>query len=81
METAASAEAPLGAMAELVTDFVIEAEVTAKIGAETYERNEQWRASHAGGWHRLLPHCLSYKSSDVKWWRRSQMRPTKGTDE
>ena len=34
IETATSAEDPLRAMAELLTDFVMEAEVTAKVGAE-----------------------------------------------
>ena len=38
METAASAEDPLRAMAELMTDFLMEAEVAAKIGAEAGER-------------------------------------------
>src|SRR5271169_2040851 len=38
METAGSAEDPLRAMAELLTDFVMEAEVTAKVGAEADER-------------------------------------------
>jgi len=38
METAESAEDPLRAMAELLTDFVMEAEVTAKVGAEANER-------------------------------------------
>jgi hypothetical protein len=41
METASSAEDTLRAMAELLTDFVIEAEVTAKVGAEPHERSEQ----------------------------------------
>ena len=34
METAGSAEDPLRAMAELITDFLMEAEVTGKVGAE-----------------------------------------------
>lgn len=38
METAGSAEDPLRAMAELLTDFVMESEVTAKVGAEANER-------------------------------------------
>jgi transposase-like protein len=38
IETAGSAEDPLRAMAELLTDFVMEAEVTAKVGAEANER-------------------------------------------
>ena len=34
METASGAEDPLRAMAEMITDFMMEAEVTAKVGAE-----------------------------------------------
>lgn len=48
METASTAEDPLRAMAELLTDFVMEAEVTAKIGAEAHERSEQ-RTTHRNG--------------------------------
>jgi len=33
------AEDPLRALAEILTDFLIEAEVTAKIGAEPHERS------------------------------------------
>jgi putative transposase len=39
VETASAAEDPLRAMARLVTDFLMEAEVTAKIGAEPHERS------------------------------------------
>jgi len=38
MATATSAEDPLRAMAELLTDFAMEAEVTAKVGAAAHER-------------------------------------------
>lgn len=48
METAASAEDPLRAMAELLTDFVMEAEVTAKVGAEVHERSAE-RTTHRNG--------------------------------
>jgi putative transposase len=46
--TAGSAEDPLRAMAELVTDFLMEAEVTAKVGAEPHERSEE-RTTHRNG--------------------------------
>ena len=49
MEKASSAEDPLRAMAELLTDFVMEAEVTAKVGAEAYERGEQ-RSTQRNGY-------------------------------
>jgi transposase-like protein len=39
VETAKAAEDPLRAMAEMITDFVMEAEVSAKIGAEPHERS------------------------------------------
>ncbi len=48
METASSGEDPLRAMAELLTDFVMEAEVTAKVGAEAHERSEE-RTTHRNG--------------------------------
>src|SRR5580658_4637403 len=48
METAGSAEDPLRAMAELLTDFVMEAEVTAKVGAEVHERSAE-RTTHRNG--------------------------------
>jgi transposase-like protein len=47
-ETASSAEDPLRAMAELLTDFVMEAEVTAKVGAEVHERSAE-RTTHRNG--------------------------------
>lgn len=40
VEAAAKAEDPIRAMAEMITDFVMEAEVTAKIGAEPHQRSE-----------------------------------------
>src|SRR5271169_3248760 len=39
VEAANAAEDPLRAMAEMITDFVMEAEVSAKIGAEPHERS------------------------------------------
>src|SRR5438105_3032112 len=48
VDTASNAEDPLRAMAELLTDFVMEAEVTAKIGAEPHERNAE-RTTHRNG--------------------------------
>jgi putative transposase len=47
-EVASSAEDALRAMAELLTDFVMETEVTAKVGAELHERSEQ-RTKHRNG--------------------------------
>jgi len=41
VETASSAEDPLRAMAEMIADFVMEAEVTQKIGAEPHERSDE----------------------------------------
>lgn len=41
VETAAGAEDPLRAMAEMVVDFLMEAEVTDKIGAAPHERSEE----------------------------------------
>lgn len=46
--TATAAEDPLRAMAEILTDFLMEAEVTAKIGAEPHERSED-RTTHRNG--------------------------------
>ena len=40
VEMTQNSEAPLRSMAELITDFLMEAEVTAKVGAEPYERND-----------------------------------------
>jgi putative transposase len=48
VETASAAEDPLRAMAEMITDFVMEAEVTAKIGAEPHERSAE-RTTHRNG--------------------------------
>src|SRR5580704_11417885 len=48
IETASGAEDPLRAMAELLTDFVMEAEVTAKVGAEPHERSDA-RVTHRNG--------------------------------
>lgn len=48
VETASSAEDPLRAMAELITDFLMEAEVTAKVGAEPHERSAE-RTTHRNG--------------------------------
>src|SRR5689334_21278986 len=41
VETASAAEDPVRAMAEMVLDFLMEAEVTQKIGAEPHERTEE----------------------------------------
>ncbi len=41
METATGSEDPLRAMAEMLADFVMEAEVTQKIGAEPHERSDE----------------------------------------
>lgn len=40
LESAKEGEDPLRAIAEMVTDFIMEAEVSAKVGAEPYERSE-----------------------------------------
>lgn len=48
VETATSAEDPLRAMAEMVADFVMEAEVTSKVGAAPYERSDD-RSTHRNG--------------------------------
>ena len=48
VETATAAEDPLRAMAEMLTDFLMEAEVTAKIGAEPHERSAE-RTTHRNG--------------------------------
>ncbi len=50
---ASSAEDRLRAMAELITDFLMEAEVTAKVGAEPHERSAE-RTTHRNG-HRDRP--------------------------
>lgn len=41
VETASGAEDPMRAMAEMVLDFLMEAEVTQKIGADPHERSEE----------------------------------------
>jgi transposase-like protein len=41
VETATGSEDPLRAMAEMLADFVMEAEVTQKIGAEPHERSDE----------------------------------------
>jgi transposase-like protein len=41
VESATSAEDPLRAMAEMIADFMMEAEVTAKVGAEPHERSAE----------------------------------------
>jgi transposase-like protein len=48
VETASSAEDPLRAMAEMIADFIMEAEVTAKVGAEPHERSPE-RTTHRNG--------------------------------
>src|SRR3954469_25992429 len=49
MEKASGSEDPLRAMAELLTNFVMEAEVAAKIGAEPHERAAE-RVTHRNGY-------------------------------
>jgi putative transposase len=46
--TAESAEDPLRAMAEMIADFVMEAEVTERVGAGPHERSED-RTTHRNG--------------------------------
>lgn len=46
--TARSAEDPLRTMAEMIADFVMEAEVTEKVGAEPHERSAD-RTTHRNG--------------------------------
>ena len=48
VEMASSAEDPLRGMAEMIADFVMEAEVTAKVGAEPHERSAE-RTTHRNG--------------------------------
>ena len=43
VEMAASAEDPLRTMAEMITDFVMEAEVTAKVGGRSPPRSASIR--------------------------------------
>jgi putative transposase len=46
--TAERAEDPLRAMAEMIADFVMEGEVTEKVGAAPHERSEE-RITHRNG--------------------------------
>lgn len=48
LESAASAEDPLRAMAEMIADFMMEAELAAKVGAEPHERSAE-RTTHRNG--------------------------------
>jgi transposase-like protein len=48
VERAAEAEDPLRTMAELITGFLMEAEVTNKVGAEAHERSEQRNTQRNG---------------------------------
>ena len=48
IETASNAEDPLRTMAEMITDFLMEAEVTAQVGAEPHERSAD-RTTHRNG--------------------------------
>ena len=48
LEGVTSAEDPLRAMAEMIADFVMEAEVTAKIGAEAHQRSAE-RTTYRNG--------------------------------
>src|ERR1700691_4171101 len=57
VERAAEAEDPLRAMAELITGFLMEAEVANQVGAEVHERTEQ-RTTHRNGYRdRRLGHA------------------------
>ena len=56
--TAEQAEDPLRAMAEMITDFVMEAEVTERVGAEPHERSEE-RVTYRNG-HRERRWALGY---------------------
>ena len=49
VERAAEAEDPLRTMAELITGFLMEAEVANQVGAEAHERTEQ-RTTHRNGY-------------------------------
>jgi putative transposase len=49
VERAAEAEDPLRTMAELITGFLMEAEVAHQVGAEAHERTEQ-RTTHRNGY-------------------------------
>jgi putative transposase len=62
LATAEDAEDPLRAMAEMIADFVMEAEVTEKVGAAPHERSEE-RTTHRNG-HR--ERTLSTKAGDLE---------------
>ena len=49
VERAAEAEDPLRTMSELITGFLMEAEVANQVGAEAHERTEQ-RTTHRNGY-------------------------------
>lgn len=49
LETAGEADDPLRTMAQLITDFVMEAEVADKVGAAPHERSEE-RTTHRNGY-------------------------------
>jgi hypothetical protein len=49
LESETSAEDPLRAMAEMIAAFLMEAEVTAKVGAEPHERSAE-RTTHRNGY-------------------------------
>lgn len=48
VEAASSAEDPIRPMAEMITGFVMEAEVSAKIGAEPHQRSDERRGYRNG---------------------------------
>jgi transposase-like protein len=48
VEAAGKAEDPIRAMAEMITDFVMETEVTAKLGAEPHQRSEERKGYRNG---------------------------------
>jgi len=48
VKAAGKAEDPIRAMAEMITDFVMETEVTAKLGAEPHQRSEERKGYRNG---------------------------------
>ncbi|MBI5085802.1 MAG: transposase [Acidobacteria bacterium] len=64
IETASSTEDPLRAMAEMIADFVMEAEVTAKVGAEPHERSPE-RTTQRNGF-RTRRWCNGSRSFPLK---------------
>ena len=48
VEAAGTAADPIRAMAEMITDFVMETEVTAKVGAEPHQRSEERKGYRNG---------------------------------